>query len=381
MLVIKNGHVLGAGVADVLIEDGAIAGVGSFDAQDAIDATGSVVLPGFVDTHRHLVHSPMRGAGADMTLQGYLTELVPRMSTLPAEDVRSATLLGAVEALNAGVTTLLSWGHPGAASVEVEALAEAGIRALAGVAPEDARRLAGRTGLVTVAVASWGPFLSLEDSVRDIATARSLGLLTTMHISREGSVARLAEAELLASDLHFVHGNGLPDDELKMLADAGAALTVTPGSESMMMSGPPVHGRFAAAGGTPALGVDVVLNSAADLFEQMRVAVLLERLGGTGVAANSVLRSATSDGARAIGLGDVTGSLEVGKRADIMLLDGFGHLPEELVAGAVVATGGVADVRTVLVDGRVVKRDGVLVDHDLAGLRAAVAGVARRVLA
>ncbi|WP_369192187.1 amidohydrolase family protein [Streptomyces sp. R08] len=381
MLVIKGGQVLGVGIADVLIEDGAIAGVGSFDAPDAIDATGLVVLPGFVDTHRHLVHSPLRGAGADLTLNGYLTELSPRMSSLPARDVRAATLLGAVEALNAGVTTVLSWGHPGASTVEAEALAEAGIRALAGVAPDDARLLADSTGLIGIAVASWGPRLPLADNARDIATARSLGLLTTMHIGREGSVARLADAGLLGPDLHFVHGNGSSDDELKMLVDAGAGLTVTPTSELMMMSGAPVHGRFCDAGGAPALGVDVVLNSTADMFEQMRAALRLERLRGTDVAAGSLLRSASADGARAIGLGDVTGSLDVGKRADIVLLDGFGHLPPELIAGGIVATGGVADVRSVLVDGRVVKRDGVLVDHDLLALRAAVARVARRALA
>jgi 5-methylthioadenosine/S-adenosylhomocysteine deaminase len=380
VLVIKGGHVVGVGVADVLVSDGVIAGVGSFAGDSVIDASGLIVLPGFVDTHRHLVQAPMRGTGADLTLGAFLTDVLPRMASLSPEDVRAAVLLGAVEALNAGVTTVLDWGHFGAASVEFQALTEAGIRAVLGVGVDEAGEFSA-AGLVTGAVASFGPSLSLEDNARDIAVARESGLPTTMHVNAVGSVSRLHEAGLLGPDLHFVHGNVCGDDELKMLADAGCGLTVTPAVESMMGHGPAVYGRFRSAGGAPALGVDVVINSPADMFEQMRAVLWLERLQGNELAAGSLLRSASVDGARAIGLGGVTGSLEVGKRADVVLLSGFGHLPSEMVAGGIVATGGVGDVHTVLVDGRVVKRAGELVEHDLAGLRAAVAGVARRVLA
>jgi cytosine/adenosine deaminase-related metal-dependent hydrolase len=339
-----------------------------------------VVLPGFVDTHRHLVQSPMRGTGADLSLGVYLSDVLPRM-TLTFDEVRAAVLLGAVEAINAGVTTVLDWGHAGAEPVEIEALLESGIRAVLGVPAAEAHRFASPRGLVTGAVASFGPSLSLEDNARDIGVARSFGLPTTMHITAPGPVARLADAGLLGPDLHFVHGNVSTDDELTMLVDAGCGLTVTPPVESMMGHGAPVYGRFVEAGGAPALGVDVVINSTADMFEQMRSALWLERLRGMPLAAGSLLASATSHGARAIGLGDVVGSLAVGMRADLVLLDGFAHLPSELLAGGVVSTGTVADVRTVLIDGRIVKRDGVLVDHDLPALRAAVGEVARRILA
>jgi 5-methylthioadenosine/S-adenosylhomocysteine deaminase len=375
MLVIKGGHVLGVGVADVLISDGAIAGIGSFTGSAELDARGLVVLPGFVDTHRHLVQAPMRGSGADLTLSAYLSDVLPRMDLSP-DEVRAAVLLGAVEALDAGVTTVLHWGH-GFVDVEVEALQESGIRAVYGASPSDAPRFV-PTGLVTGAVASFGPALSFEDNVRDIEVARSLGFSTTMHVTQAGSVARLAD--LLGPDLHFVHGNACTDDELRMLASAGCTLTVTPPVESMMGHGSPVYGRFVAAGGTPALGVDVVINSTADMFEQMRAALWLERLRGFPLAAGSLLRSATADGAHALRLPDV-GSLEVGQRADIVLLSGFSHLPSELLPGGIVSTGSVADVHTVLIDGRIVKRDGVLVDHDLPSLRAAVHDVARKVLA
>lgn len=386
MLVISEGHVLGVGVVDLLIDDGTIAGIGSFEAPseatEVIDAHGLVVMPGFVDTHRHLVQAPMRGSGADLSIGAFLSDRVPRTASfLASADVRAAVLLGAVEALNAGVTTVLDWGHTDSKAIEVEALVESGIRAVLGSDADEANRVASHGGLVTAAVASFGPYMSLEENARHIAVARSLGLITTMHITRAGAVSRLAGAGLLGPDLHFVHGNNATDDELRRMVDAGSGLTVTPPSESMMGHGAPVYGRFIEAGGAPGLGVDVVVNSTADMFEQMRSALWLERVRGMPLKAASLLRSATVDGARSIGLGDVVGSLEVGKRADVVLLDGLGHLPSELIAGGIVSTGGAVDVRTVLVDGRVVKRDGVLVDHDLAVLRAAVDDVARRVLA
>ena len=378
MLVIKGGHVLGVGVADVLVDDGVIAGVGSFEAPSVIDAAGLVVLPGFVDTHRHLVQAAMRGTGADLPLDVYLSSVLPRNQSMSASDVRAAVLLGAVVALNAGVTTVLDWGHVGDPAVAHEALSASGIRALFAVDPGSAHRFASLRGLVTGAVASFGP--SLEDSARDFAVGRSLGLLTTLHVTGGGVVARMSEAGLLGPDLHFVHGNGLTDAELTLLVEAGAGFTVTPVVESMMGHGQPAFGRFLSVGGSPALGVDVVINSSADMFEQMRSALWHTRVGGQPLEAGSLLRSATLDGAQAIGLGSEVGSLEVGKRADIVLLDGFSHLPADLLAGGIVSTGGVADVRTVLVDGRIVKRDGVLTQHDLPTLRAAVSDVTRRVL-
>ncbi|QUQ62885.1 amidohydrolase family protein [Kutzneria sp. CA-103260] len=380
MLVIKGGHVLGVGIADVVVDGGVIVRIGvGLAAPEVIDASGLVVLPGFVDTHRHLVQAALRGSGADLPIDVYLSDVLPRNQSMSRSEVHASVLLGAVEALNAGVTTVLDWGHVGDPAVAFEALTASGIRALFGVYPDEVHRFASSAGLVTAAVSSLGPSMSFEDSARHIALARSLGLLTTMHVNGTGVVARMAD--LLGPDLHFVHGNKLTDEELRLLAAAGSGLTVTPVVESVMGHGVPAYGRFSAAGGAPALGVDVVINSSADMFEQMRAALWLERLGGNDLAAASLLVSASLDGARAIGLDGSIGSLSVGKRADIVLLDGFGHLPSDLVAGGIVATAGVSDVRTVLVDGRVVKRDGVMVDHDLAALRAAVGSVARKVLA
>jgi 5-methylthioadenosine/S-adenosylhomocysteine deaminase len=166
-----------------------------------------------------------------------------------------------------------------------------------------------------------------------------------------------------------------------MIADSGAGLTVSTIVESLMGHGDTAYGRFKAAGGNPALGVDVVINNRPDLFSEMQATLWRERVKAP-FPARDLLKAATVDGARAIGRDDI-GELEVGKRADIVLLDGLEHLVgvHDDIEGAIVTGLGPENVRTVLVDGKVVKRDGVLTDHDLRTLREATRGLAGRVLA
>jgi cytosine/adenosine deaminase-related metal-dependent hydrolase len=164
-------------------------------------------------------------------------------------------------------------------------------------------------------------------------------------------------------------------------------VTITPVVEATQGHGASAYGRLLAAGVRPGLGIDVVVNATPDLFVPLRDTLRSERIRtGDLVPAANFLPAATSDSARAIGLGDRVGTLAVGMRADLLLLDGLAHLTGSntaagALAGAVVTALGPANVRTVLIDGRIVKRDGRLVDHDLAALRAAADDVARRVLA
>jgi cytosine/adenosine deaminase-related metal-dependent hydrolase len=126
-----------------------------------------------------------------------------------------------------------------------------------------------------------------------------------------------------------------------------------------------------------------VVDAPADLFEPMRDTLRAERQRtGAMWPASAVLPAATVDGARAIGLDRQVGTLAVGKRADIILVDGLAHLTgsDTSAAGALVTALGPANVRAVLVEGRFVKRDGTLVHHDLAALRHAGAQLARRLL-
>jgi cytosine/adenosine deaminase-related metal-dependent hydrolase len=401
-ILVRGGHLIpGDGPelpdTDLLIEDGAIAAIGPAlpaDGSRIIEAGGLVVLPGFVDGHRHVWQAPLRGIGVDLTLGEYLEVVLDRaLFGYRPEDARLACLLGAVEALDAGITTVFDWSNclrtPAHTDAVVEAYREAGVRAVVahGNASDqaDVRRLAALTGTVTGAVASFGPrYTPWEQMVSDITLARSLGTMISMH-ARGGAgsaTERLYAEGLLGPDIQLVHVNGLTADEAKILVDTGTAVVATPVVEGTMGHGTSVYGAIRDAGGRTGLGTDVVVNAPTDLFEPMRDTLRTERLRtGSMPPAASFLSASTVDSARMVGLADVVGTLAVGKRADVVLLDGLGHLTggPATLAGAVVASSMVTDVHTVLVDGRVVKENGRLA-ADLASLRASGYELAHRVL-
>ncbi|GAA3391326.1 amidohydrolase family protein [Cryptosporangium minutisporangium] len=385
--------------ATLLIEDGVITALGPGlrpppDAE-VIDASGLVAIPGLVDGHRHVWQAPLRGIGADMTLADYFRTVLGRaLSAYRPEDAHAAALLGAAEALDAGVTTLFDWSNTLVTAEHTDAVVDAftvaGVRAVvASGSPDredDARRLAKSTGRVTGALAILGPEAGdWDDAVRHLAFGRELGVTVSFHASGGpgGSVERLADAGLLGPDLNLVHLNAMTDEDAARLVESGAGVTITPVVEATMGHGASPYGRFRDAGGRAGLGTDVVVNATPDLFEPLRDTLRTERMRThTLVPAADFLPAVTLDSARAIGLADEVGALTVGRRADVVLLDGLSHLTGAgTLAGAVVTALGPANVQTVLVDGRVVKRDGALVDHDLATLRAAGDAIARRVLA
>jgi cytosine/adenosine deaminase-related metal-dependent hydrolase len=384
-LVIKGGRLVSGEPADVLVERGRIVAVGSFPgvaAAEVIDATGLVVAPGLVDGHRHVWQAPLRGLGADMTLPGYLAEVLGRI--LPGVEpagAHRATLLGAAEALDAGITTLFDFCNvtrtPEHTDAVLDAYATAGIRAVVAHGnpddERDVRRMADLRGRVTGALAilgaEYGPW---EEAMRQIAFGRELGLVVSMHASGgPGSpLRRMYDAGALGPHLHLVHLNRITGEDAKLLADTGAGVTVTPVVEGTMGHGDSAYARLAAAGVRAGLGTDVAVNAPANLFETLReVLRSYRRESGEMHPAGGVLAAATTHGAAAIGMGDRIGAVAVGRCADLVLLGGLAHLPGPRLAGAVVTTLGPADVHTVVVDGRVVKRDGRLVDLDLARLR------------
>jgi cytosine/adenosine deaminase-related metal-dependent hydrolase len=404
-LLLKNGHVVPGGDraelprADVRVEAGRIAAIGpDLDGAgaDEVDATGLVVLPGLVDGHRHVWQAPLRGVSADMTLPEYFRVVLGRaLPRYRPEDAHLATVLGAAEALDAGITTVFDWSNatlsPQHTDAIVDGFAAAGIRAVVGhTDPTDeaeVRRLAGRRGLVTGGMAVLGfEFGDWTDTVNQLALARELGIPVSMHAhgGETSPIRRAYEAGLLGPHLNLVHLNDITAEQAKLIADTGSGTTVTPVVEATMGHGASAFGRLRTAGARPGLGSDVVVNAPPDLFEPMRDTVRDERRRtGTMWPAATVLAAATLDSARAIGLDGQVGTVEVGKRADLVLLDGLGHLTgsADPVAGAAVAALGPANVRTVLVDGHFVKRDGVLLAHDLATLRYRAAATARRALA
>lgn len=310
---------------DVLIEDGRIAAVGrglAITDAEVIDASDRIVLPGFVDTHRHLWETAMRGIAADVGLGWYLeTVLGGYGARYRPEDVAAGNLAGALECLDAGITTVQDYSHAQHTrehtDAALDALTSSGIRAVFGygpspmlgtpVDPAGMRYVVDRTsGLITAAVAAIGPSYTPIEVVRaDWALAAELGLPIVVHIS-SGPVAthplRLLQDEgLQRSNVLFVHGNNLPDSELKLIADAGAAVAITPAVEARMEIGAAMAARLKAAGVTTGLGIDVVTTAPGDMFNAMRE---LLALGHKTLKAAEVLRIATLEGARALGMAD-----------------------------------------------------------------------------
>jgi 5-methylthioadenosine/S-adenosylhomocysteine deaminase len=405
--------------ADVLVEDGAIAAVGpDLGVTDAemIDATDCVVMPGFVDTHRHTWQALFRNIASDWTLAHYFTGLHGTMSGLyRPEDTYSGNLIGTLEALESGITTLLDWSHnlntSDHSDAAVDAAFESGARVVFGHGAghqhwqpvsslphpaDDVRRL--RTGrlssddsIVTLCLAPRGnQFATLEVTEEDWQLAEELGIRISCHFGdgewgKNRPVAQLAERGLLGPTMTFVHCNTLADDELAMMAEAGVSASISPDIELQMGHGWPATGRLLEAGIRPSLSIDVCCSNGGHMFGTIRATIGTERgfdneqardrgeasVSEMELTCRDVLEFATIEGARACGLGDTIGSVTPGKRADLIVIraDSFGMTPLNNPVGQVVYNAHPGLVDTVLVDGNVVKRGGVFVNVDTDRVR------------
>jgi len=357
-----------------------------------IDASERIVMPGFVDNHRHNWQTAFRGIGADWTFPQWAAAMHGTVKPhYTPEDVYIATLLGRLEALHSGITTMLDWYHV-AQSHEHEDAAIAALRDAPGrsifclgagwatphCVDDDIRRVRSELtgqGLVTMA---WGlrgaDDTGMDTLARELRLAAELGLRTSLHTGSDGTqrpVADLHKHGLLRETTTFVHANGISDEELRMLADAGSSISISPDVELKMGFGAPMTGRALAAGLRPTLSIDDVPSVGGDMFSTMRTAYAVQRGLDGGLHSRDLLDFATIDAATSCGLDARTGSLTPGKDADIILLrtDDLTVFPVTDPAGTIVSAGHPGLVDTVLIAGRVVKRDGTLVDVDLSGLR------------
>ncbi len=398
---------------DLLIEDGVIVAVGpglrAPEGAETIDATGRIAAPGFVDTHRHTWQAGIRALTPDTSFHGYLERVLGTAATRHRpEDVYAAGLAGALECLNAGITTLVDWSHiqltPAHTDAAVEALRDSGIRAVFGYchggayAPDglaaEGRRVRGAyfdgsDPLLTMAVAALGPEIAGESrALHEWRLARELDLPVTVHMgghgreSAERGLAFLRENGLLRQGTTYVHPNHYTGEELKRIAGSGGTASVSPLVEAELGIGYPATGRTRAAGIATGLSADTVTSGPGDMFSLMRAAYALERArdGGAEFTTRDVLRMATAEGAEVADLGAVTGSLSAGRQADVVLLraDTLGMAPAHDPVGAVVLSADTSCVDTVLVGGRVVKRDGRLLHHDVDALVATLGRSAAR---
>lgn len=401
--------------ADVLIEGTKIAAVGpnlNVEGAEVIDASDMIVMPGFVDTHRHVWEGILRNIATDLPLEGEAGYRSAVLNTLaPAyrpEDAYVGNLVGLYGAIDAGVTTILDWSHIQATrehgDAVIKALQESGIRAVfaygypAWKEPDPqqdtwVREIAkqyfsSKDQLLTFALAPQGPeFTSLEVAKANWSLARELNARITVHVGvgaagKQGKLAAMGRLGLLKDDTTYVHGTTLSDEEIKMIADTGGTISVSASSEMMMGHGLPPIQKFIDAGLRPSLSVDVETNMPNDMFTQMRTvnslqkAVIFEkklaRKGGLPafLSARDVIEFATIEGARANGLLDKTGTLTPGKQADLIMLrtDRPNILPVNDPISAVTWGMDTSNVDSVFVAGRALKRDGRLLNVDLNAL-------------
>ena len=389
--------------ADVLVRHGKIAAVGpGLETADAeiIDASDCIVMPGFVDTHRHMWQGRLRNLLPDAPLAKYF-RIVSRTfgPVFTPEDVYAATLTSALGAIDCGITNILDWSSiqntPAHTEAAIAALSDAGIRAVFAFGnpasatgqfwgdprhryPADLPRLrkehfSSADQLTTLALASvGGPH---ERLVEVWQAAREVEAPISIHAGThaDGALERLGEAGLMKPDTTYIHCCHLTDREWAYIRDTGGALSISPYVELTMGIGTPPVQKALDLGIRPSLSIDVETSAPGDMFTQMRCVLALQRpdaraSGGQILTARDVLEFATVEGAAANRLGSRIGTLTPGKEADIILLrtDRFDVLPMNDPVGAVVTSMSPASVDTVIIAGKIRKRHGQLVGVDLS---------------
>lgn len=399
--------------ADVLVEGTTIAEIGpSVRARDAetIDASDAIVMPGFVDAHRHVWESLLRG------LPGTSDAGATYGTRYTADDIYASTLVGLLGAAEAGITTVVDWCDVGAgdghAEAALQAHADVGLRTVFIYArppwadvgdkqwPSALRRTASadRPPLVTVAAGLVEPRLDhLDTWAHDRKLAQSLGLRVHTHAGTtgagRGAISRLRADGLLGPDVTLAHCATLSDADLDAAATAGAPVALTSASEMLAGVQPLPVQKLIDRGIRPGLGVGSERFGPGDLFAQLRSVISMQhatyfdlKLAGKAglprlLTTREVLRYGTVDGARAAGVGDITGRLAPGRQADVLVLrtDRPNIVPINDPIGAVVWGMDTSNIDTVLVAGRQVMRDGVL-NADLDRARALARAAQGRVI-
>lgn len=397
---------------DVLIDDGKIVAVAPHvhaPGAHVVDASGKIVMPGFVDTHRHLWQGLIRNSGPDDLLGDYLSKVLFGVApVITPEEVYIGDLVSALSALNAGITTILDWSHiattPEHTDAAIAALRAAGIRAVYGYGPNfgvtppwyenlddpypgDLRRIKAQyfsssDQLLTLALAAAGPeFSNVEAAALEWQIAREVGVRISVHVGvgqlgQAGLLAELAELVPLGPDTTYIHTCTLSDHEWDLIVDSGGTVSLAVPVEMQMGHGMPPIQTVLDRGIRPSLSVDVEGNQPTDMFTQMRACFALQRgllnqdhlFPDTShvpelLRARDVLEFATIEGARANGLADKVGSLTPGKQADFLLLEtrALNVAPLNDAVGAVVLAMDTSNVDSVFVAGRAVKWQGRLV--------------------
>ena len=421
-LVFRNGTVLPMdgsptvlGDTDVLVVDDRIAAIGQGlevpEGTSEIDARGGIVMPGMIDTHRHMWQTAMRGYGADWTLTQYFVwYYLEHGKKFRPEDIAAGNRLAAIESLDAGVTTTVDWSH-GLQSVDHAEAAVDAMRSVPG-------RFVLAYGNIQAGPWEWtaDPAVrALLERLRDggddrmgvqiafdvtgdpafpekaaFEAARDLGIPVTTHAgvwgaTNDDGIRLMHEHGFMNPETIYVHASTLTRDSYQRIAATGGSISVATESECSAGQGHAPTEQVLQFGIPVSLSVDTSVWWSGDMFSAMRSTLNADRMaqhmdahleGETithlRLRAQHVVDWATRGGAHAIGRDADLGSLQEGKKADVILirnddspvsfplLNPYGHVAFQAQRG---------DVHTVVVDGRVVKHAGKLVGIDLAPVR------------
>ncbi|WP_405642833.1 amidohydrolase [Streptomyces sp. NBC_00019] len=392
--------------ATIVVRDGVIESVTTSSESppvaEHIDARGQVALPGLVNCHTHAPMVALRGVAEDLPTEEWFNDVVwPIESNLTAKDVELGARLACAEMIRAGVTCFAD--HYFSMDAVASVVEECGMRAHLGEAYFSSQGPQGREkslefalrhrgaagGRITTALAPHAPYTVDEDDLAATAAlAREHGLPVHLHASEnrdqaETSLERhgvtpievLARTGILDADVLIAHGTGILDRDLPVLAGASGRVAVA--------TAPRGYLKFAWPTTTPVralhdLGIPVGLatdgaasNNSLDVWESMALTALIQK-STTGdprwLTSRQALHHATLQSARAVGLGDTLGTLAPGRRADIVLVDLTGpHTqPVHDLAATLVHSARSSDVRTTIVDGRILMRDRELLTLDVA---------------
>jgi 5-methylthioadenosine/S-adenosylhomocysteine deaminase len=408
-ILIKNGTLVSMNPAlevsrgDVWIEGGRIKRIAPrivTRTSTVLDANGKLVLPGFVQTHVHLCQTLMRGAADDLSLLEWLRKRIwPFEAAHDRASLKSSAQLGLAELIQSGTTTVLTMETVRDTDVVFEEADRSGIRAIVGKCfmnagegvPKRLLQPAGEAlkecetfhgnwhghsdGRIRLALAPRFILSCTEQLLRDVsAMARKLGLLVHTHASEnrdevelvrrltgQGNIEALQQYGLLNKNLCLAHCVWVSSPEQRLLRDTQTRVLHCPSSNLKLGSGIAPVWKMHQAGISISFGADgAPCNNNLDMFQEMRLAALLQKAlhGPEAMPASTALWMATAGGAKALGLDREIGTLEEGKKADVILVNlwKLHSAPEVDPISALVYSGRSTDVETVIVDGRILMR-------------------------
>jgi len=388
----------------VVISGGKIVAVGpsaqidsKYHAKTTIHARGSAVLPGFVNAHTHIPMTLFRGIADDRDLMDWLTHFIfpAEAKNVTADFVKWGTRLGAIEMIQSGTTTFADMYY--FESDEARETKAAGLRGVLGETVIDFPVADNKTWddamrycrayvkrwkgdrLITPAIAPHAPFTVSEDHLKQVrALATELGVPILIHVSEtKNELQQIAEKHngmtpgqylesigFLGDDVVAAHGVWLTPDEIKTFAQRKTGVTHCPESNEMLASGAAPVAAMRAAGVDVGLGTDgpAGSNNNLDMIEEMASAARLQKVtrgDPKALSARDVLEMATIGGARVLNMGDRIGTIEAGKRADVIVIDLMQPKTQPVysVESAVVYAADGANVTTTICDGKILMRN------------------------